>query len=73
MGPITVKTRACYFDIFCRLANETISRFPSCCTCLEECLECSCQGRNGLLDLECFDMCGSNGQPSGRLESERLL
>lgn len=65
MAHIIVKTRACYFDIFCRLANETISRFPSCCTCLQECLECSCQGRNVPLDLECSDMCGSNGPASG--------
>lgn len=65
MAPLILKTRPCYLDIFCRLANETISRFPSCCICQEECVECSCQGRNLPSELECFDMCGSNGQPSG--------
>ena len=72
-GTLNLKTRPCYLDIFCRLANETISRFPSCCICQEECLECSCQGRNLPSELECFDMCGSNGQPSGRLQSGSLL
>lgn len=73
MAPLILKTRPCYWDIFCRLANETISRFPSCCICQEECLECSCQGRNLPPELEGFDTCGSNGKPSGRLQSETLL
>lgn len=73
MAHIIAKTRTCYFDIFCRLANETISRFPSCCTCLQECLECSCQGRNVPLDLECFDMCGSNGPASGSSGDRKIV
>lgn len=69
-------------NLFCNLGHLIlficptawiISRSASCWIDLKESLECSCQVRKLLIESEGFDMCGSNGQLSGRLESESLL